>query len=173
MNSVTAKLREEVRKLVPPTIYFFVSLHLIAIVRNLFLEGTDISLVPSLTVTVAALILAKAVLLADLLPFINRFPGKPMIYNIAWKTVIYTGFAGALHYLEQLIDFWGEAGGFVAGNRALVEQMVWPHFWAVQIFLLMLVSNYCVFGEFARVLGADTVKTMVLGPRAQEAGAAQ
>lgn len=165
MNSVTAKLGNELRKLLPPTIYFFVSMHLVVLVRNLLVDGTNISLVPSLTVTVGALILAKAVLLADLLPFINRFPGKPMVYNIAWKTVIYTLFAGALHYLEQLIDFWSDSGGFVAANRALLEQMVWPHFWAVQIFLLMLVSNYCIFVEFVRVLGADTVKAMVIGPR--------
>lgn len=163
MSSAKEKLWEELRKLLPPTIYFFVSMHLVVLVRNLLVDGTNISLVPSLTVTVGALILAKAVLLADLLPFINRFPGKPMIYNIAWKAVIYTGLAGGLHYLEQLIDIWGEADGFVAANHALLEQMVWAHFWAVQIFLLMLVANYCVFVEFVRVLGADKVRSMVMG----------
>ena len=35
--------------------------------------------------------LSKGVLLADLWPAINRFPQKPLFYNIAWKTVISQG----------------------------------------------------------------------------------
>ena len=31
---------------------------------------------------------------ADMLPAINRFPHKPLIYNIVWKTVIYFVLAG-------------------------------------------------------------------------------
>jgi len=38
-------------------------------------------------VAVAALILGKALLLADMLPVINRFPDKPLIYNVTWKTI--------------------------------------------------------------------------------------
>jgi hypothetical protein len=38
----------------------------------------------------------------------NRFPNKPLIYNIAWKTVIYLLLSAVIHYLERLIDFWRE-----------------------------------------------------------------
>jgi len=31
--------------------------------------------------TIAALVVAQVVLIADMLPFINRFPEKPLIYN--------------------------------------------------------------------------------------------
>ena len=37
---------------------------------------------------------------------INRFPNKPLIYNVAWKTVIYWLMATLIHYVERLIDFW-------------------------------------------------------------------
>jgi hypothetical protein len=49
------------------------------------LKGTGISPLTSISVAVAALILGKAVLIADMLPPINRFPNKPLIYNVAWK----------------------------------------------------------------------------------------
>ena len=65
----------------------------------------------------AALVLAKAVLLADLWPAINRYPDRPLVYNVLWKTLIYSVVATLLHYLENLIDFWREAGSFMAANR--------------------------------------------------------
>src|SRR5438128_7384144 len=111
------KLKEEFFKLLPPTIYFFVALHLVAFVRVLMLKGTGIAPSSSISIAVAALILGKAVLIADMLPLINRFPNKPLIYNVAWKTVIYLLIFAFIHYLERLVDFWRQAGSFVAGNQ--------------------------------------------------------
>jgi len=59
--------------LLPPTIYFFVALHIVALVRVLMLKKTGISPSSSISIAVAALVLGKAVLLADMLPMINRF----------------------------------------------------------------------------------------------------
>src|SRR6266480_712512 len=127
------KLKEEFFKLLPPTIYFFV-----AFVRVLMLKKTGLTPSSSISIAVAALILGKAVLIADLLPMINRFPNKPLIYNVAWKTLIYLLMATVIHYLERLVDFWRQTGGFVAGNQKLLAEIVWPHFWAIQIILLVL-----------------------------------
>src|SRR5207247_7274736 len=110
MTKLSTKLKEEFFALLPPTIYFFVALHIVAFVRVLMLKGTGISPLSSVSIAVAALILGKAVLLADMLPLINRFPNKPLIYNIAWKTVIYLLISAVIHYLERLIDFWRETG---------------------------------------------------------------
>jgi hypothetical protein len=82
---VFSKLKEEFFKILPPTIYFFVALHLVMFIRVLLLEGTEVSPYSSISIAVAALILGKAVLLADMLPIINRFPHKPLIHNIVWK----------------------------------------------------------------------------------------
>src|SRR5207302_8330208 len=147
------KLKEEFFKLLPPTIYFFVALHIVAFVRVLMLEKTGIAPSSSISIAVAALILGKAVLIANLLPLINRFPHKPLIYNIAWKTVIYLLLSAVIHYLERLIDFWRETGGFVSGNQKLLAEIVWPHFWAIQIILFMLVAMYCTMHELVRVIG--------------------
>ena len=117
MGKVSTKLKEEFFALLPPTIYFFVALHIVAFVRVLMLEKTGIAPSTPISIAVAALILGKAVLIADMLPFINRFPHKPLIYNVAWKTVIYLLISAIIHYLERLIDFWRETGGLVAGNR--------------------------------------------------------
>lgn len=164
VSTAAEKLREEIRELIPPTLYFFVSLHLIAFVRVLMLKGTGIDVATSASVTLGALILAKAVVLADLLPFINRFPNRPLAWNIAWKTAVYLLAATVLHYLERLIEFWRADGGFVAGNQKMLAEQVWPHFWAVEIFIGLVILIYCTMVEFVRVLGRDRVREMFLGP---------
>ena len=147
------KLKEEFFKILPPTIYFFVALHLVMFIRVLMLEGTGLSPYSSASIAVTALVLGKAVLVADMLPLINRFPNKPLIYNIAWKTVIYLLISAVLHYLERLIDFWRETGSFVVGNEKLLSVIIWPHFFAIQILLFVLIAMYCTVHELVRVIG--------------------
>jgi len=164
MGKVSSKLKEELFALLPPTIFFFVALHIVAFVRVLMLKKTGIPPSSSISIAVAALILGKAVLLADMLPLINRFPNKPLIYNVAWKTLIYLMMSALIHYLERLIDFWRQAGGFIAGNEKLLAEIVWPHFWAIQIILFVLIAMYCTVHEMVRVIGREKVLRIFFGP---------
>jgi len=164
MSKASAKLKEEFEALVPPTIFFFVALHVVALVRVLMLKGTGLPASSSISIAVAALILGKAVVIADLLPFINRYPDKPLAYNVVWKTLIYLLVAMLVHYLERLFDFWHEAGGFAAANAKLLAEMVWPHFWAIQILLGVMILMYCTMRELVRVIGSDKVRRMFFGP---------
>ena len=164
MHKILEKLKEDFFAILPPTIYFFVALHIVAFVRVLMLQKTGIAPSSSISIAVAALILGKAVLIADMLPFINRFPNKPLIYNIAWKTVIYLLLSAVIHYLERLIDFWRETGGFVAGNQKLFAEIIWPHFWAIQIILFVLIAAYCMVHELVRVIGREKALRIFFGP---------
>ena len=58
------KLKEEFFKILPPTIYFFVALHLVMFIRVLMLEGTGLPPFSSASIAVTALVLGKAVLVA-------------------------------------------------------------------------------------------------------------
>ena len=69
-----------------------------------------------------------------------------------------------IHYLERLSISGGQAGGFVAGNEKLLAEIVWPHFWAIQIILLVLILMYCTMHEIARVIGGDKLRQMFFGP---------
>ena len=164
MTKLFTKLKEEFFRLLPPTIFFFVALHIVALVHSLMMKAEGISALSSVSIAVAALVMGKSVLLADLLPIVNRFPNKPLIYNVAWKTLIYLLAATLIHYLERLIDFWRQTGGFVAGNQKLLAEIVWPHFWAIQIILLVLIVMYCTMHELVRVIGREKVLRIFFGP---------
>ena len=164
MNKLSTKLKEEFFALLPPTIYFFVALHIVAFIRVLMLEKTGIAPSSSVSIAVAALILGKAVLIADMVPMINRFPNEPLIYNVAWKILIYWLVATLIHYLERLVDFWRQTGGFVAGNQKLLAEIIWPHFWAIQIILFVLIAAYCMVHELVRVIGREKALRIFFGP---------
>jgi hypothetical protein len=163
MGKVSEKIKEEFLALIPPTLFFLFTLGLVAVVRMLMTKGTGISVSTPLQVALGALVLGKSVLIADMLPIINRYPEKPLLYNVAWKTAIYVVVALVIHYLERLVEFWKEAGGFIAGNEKLLAEMVWPHFWAIQILLVVLIFDYCVMNELARVLGKNKIREMFFG----------
>jgi len=158
------KLKEEFFKLLPPTIFFFVALHIVAFVHVLMLKRTGISPSSSVSIAIAALLLGKAVLIADMLPIVNRFPNKPLIYNVAWKTVIYWLISVAIHYVERLIEFWRQTGSFAAGNEKLLSEIIWPHFWAIQIILFVLIAMYCMMHELVRVMGREKAMRIFFGP---------
>lgn len=164
MSKLASKIKEEVHALLPPALFFLVTLHLVAFERVLMLKGTDITVTTSLSATLAALILAKAVLIADMLPFINLYPHKPLIYNVVWKTIIYVFIAMLIHYLERLSHYWHEAGSFVAGNEKLLAEMVWTHFWAIQLFLVVIILMYCTMRELVRVIGGEHMRRLFFCP---------
>ena len=164
MHKIIKKVKEEFFAILPPTIFFFVMLHIVAFIRVLMDSGSHFVPMSTTSIAVASLILGKAVLIADMIPVINRYPNKPLVYNVVWKTVIYLLLASVIHYLERLIDFVRQAGGIVAGNEKLLAEVVWPHFWAVEILVFVLILVYCTAHELIRVIGKKKMLHLFFGP---------
>jgi hypothetical protein len=45
----------------------------------------------------------------------------------------------------------------------MLAETVWPHFWAVQILLLLLILLYCTIRELVRIIGRDRILAMFFG----------
>jgi hypothetical protein len=164
MHKILDKIKEEFFAILPPTIFFFVALHLVTFIRVLIARGSHFQPLSTISIAIASLILGKAVLIADMLPPINRYPHKPLAYNIVWKTVIYLLMATIIHYLERLSDFSRQTGGIVAGSEKQLAEMAWPHFWAAEIVLFLLILVYCTARELGRVIGREKMLRLFFGP---------
>src|SRR6478735_8581758 len=68
----------QVKHVLPPTIFFFVGFNLILWTKRLILEEHGVEFSGFLTATLAALLVGKAVLVTDKLPFMRRFEGAPL-----------------------------------------------------------------------------------------------
>jgi len=172
VNRFLAGLKHEILEAIPPFVFFLIAFHLLALTRSLMEAEYGIEARSIMNLTIAALVVAKVILLADLVPFVNRFPDKPLAWNIAWKTLIYMLAACAVVYLEHLWEFHGKYGSIAAANSHMVEEVVWPHFWAVQLWMSVLMLQYCTLREFARFLGSKRMRALFFGPLSQVEGLA-
>src|SRR5271169_6903552 len=98
MSNLNPKLKHELEELFVAMVYFFFTFQLLALTEALMLKQYGISVPVFLTATVMALVVAKVVLIADHLRVMNRFPHKPLNYNVVWKTVIYFAALVAVRY---------------------------------------------------------------------------
>ena len=163
MTKLWHTVKHEFLEVLPPTIFFLVTFHIVLLDRALMLSEYGLHLSSMAAAAVMALLVAKVVLLADKLPFINRFPEKPLIYNEVWKTVIYVTASLFVHYLEHFSPLWWRTGSFAEGNRDLWREIVWPHFWAIQLWLVVLIFVYCAARELIRILGRERIVHIYFG----------
>ena len=154
------RLKHEVLEFIPPAIFFLVAFQLLALTQSMMLKQYGIRTPVFLAAIVGAFVVAKVVLLLDHVPIINRFPDKPLIYNVVWKTLLYAIAAMSFRYVEHLVHFWRKTGNLAEANRQLLDEVVWPHFWAVQMWLVVLLLTFCALRELSRALGRDRVREM-------------
>jgi hypothetical protein len=122
-----------------------------------------ITVTDSVFATVGALIVSKAILIANKFHFIIRFESKPLLHNILWKSLIFSLFTFLFRLIEELFPLLSKYGNPGSAVSNLIEEIVWTHFWAVQIWLFMSLVLYCSAAEMIRVLGKKRVKEMFFG----------
>ena len=111
------------------------------------------------------MLVGKVVLMVDKLPFVNKFPDRPLIYNILWKSLIYFLAALIVRYPGQVVPLLMKHESLMEANRHLIDEVVWPHFWLLQMWLSVLFLIFCDLRELVRVIGRDKVIQMFFGDR--------
>jgi len=160
MSSFRDKLKKELEELIPVTVFFFLAFQLLALTDAMILRQYGIKITVFLGAVLAALVVAKVVIITDHFALVNRFPEKPLIYNVVWKTLIYFIAWLAIRYLEHFFHFWRETRAVATANHRMFAETIWPHFWILQLWILVLLLVYCSFRELVRALGRERVIRM-------------
>jgi hypothetical protein len=147
--------------MIPVVIYFVITFNIIGFTKVLMLREYGIQVSTFVGATLGALLVAKAVLIVGVLPFMEPFPKIPILYNVLWKTLLYALAAVMIQVLEEVIRSLLTHGDLAPVGDALVR----PHFWVIQIWLVMVLLVFCSFRELIRVLGAAKAKEIFLGIR--------
>ena len=82
MQKILKIIKRELVEVLPPTFFFFIAFNVIIISKKLMLEQYGIKFSGFVNAAVGALIVGKALLVTDQIKFINKYPDKPLIYNI-------------------------------------------------------------------------------------------
>jgi hypothetical protein len=144
---------KEFKEIIPPTLFFAAGFNIIALTTQLILDDYFGQISSFLVATTAALVVGKAVLVANALPFFSRFDRAPLIQPILFKTVIYFAVVFVARFLEKIIEYWF-GGGTRAGIPAYVtEHFSWHRFAAIQIWIFVLFLIYVTATELNTLFG--------------------
>ena len=108
---VGAWILHELRGALPPTIFFFVGFNFIVLTTNLLVADYAVAVSNFMLATLAALVVGKAVITANAMPFLKLFDRAPLIQPILFKTAIYWVAVFLARLAEHFVHF------SVEGNR--------------------------------------------------------
>jgi hypothetical protein len=162
-------LAREVRHVLPPTLFFLVGFQLIVLTKQLILAEHNIVFTGFMLATVAALIVGKAVLVADKMPFLRRFDRAPLIQPILFKTAVYWFFVFLARLIEAFVHF-----SLVNGNPPsaflyeLHSNFSLHRFIATQLWILVLFLIYVTASELNALFGDGELARILFTRRASE-----
>jgi hypothetical protein len=162
-------LLHEFLEILPPTIFFFIGFNLIVLTTNLILADYGGQVASFIIATTSALVVAKAVLVANAMPAIRRYDRAPLIRPILFKTVFYWAAVFIVRVLEHWIRyrFGGDYvfGGFVPH---VVATFSWDRFIAIQLWIFVLFLVYVTASEFNRLFGHGELSRILFTYRPSE-----
>ncbi len=159
----------QVRHALPPTIFFFLGFNLILWTKALILAEHGIEFSGIVTATVAALLVGKAVLITDNIPFMRRFDGAPLVQPILFKTAIYWLCVLIARIAEALVEFIFHGGTPTDFPAYLVERFSWSRFLSIQIWLMVLFLVYVAIHELNMLFGNGELYRLFFRWRSSEA----
>jgi hypothetical protein len=165
MEKLLRTIKHELHEVIPPTVFFFITFCLVLSSEKLILKEYGIPFSALASAAVGALLVGKVVLIVDHLSFVNKFPDKPLMYNVTWKTVLYLIAALFVRYVEHLVPFVIKYRNVMEANGYLWDEIVWSRFWLIQLWLSVLLFVFCALRELIRVIGRDQVIRIFFGSR--------
>ena len=155
-------------EVIPPTLFFAIGFNVIVLTTQLILADYLVHFANFMLVTLSALVVGKAVLVANALPFFRRFDTAPLIQPVLFKTLVYCLVVLLVRFLERLAKYC-LAGGTLAGIPDYVENhFSWNRFIAIQIWVFILFLIYTVAAELNSLFGSGELGKILFSRRSSE-----
>ncbi len=160
---------QELREILPPTIFFFIGFNLIVLTTNLILAQYFAAFGSFALATAAALIVGKSVLVANAMPVLRQYDRAPLIQPILFKTAIYWAVVFVARLLEHFVRFTAIEGHSISSFfPSLAANFSWSRFAAIQIWILVLFLIYVTASEFNHLFGDGELARILFAYRPTE-----
>jgi hypothetical protein len=163
MSALKDWLKRELIDIYPAVLYFLVAFSLINLTENLMLKDSGIRYAGFGRIFLGALIVGKVILVADLFLFVDVFRGRPLIYNTLWKTGLYAITALLFRLGELALDPLFKYKSLLAAQQRLSAEITEPRFWAIQLWIVILLLIFVATKELIGALGAERIRQLFFG----------
>jgi hypothetical protein len=160
VRKILGRIKAEFLEILPTFIFFLVMFHILFVTRALTLKEYGIALHSHAMALIGALVVSKAIFIADKFPFLNFYPRQPLIVNVLSKTVVFGIFTFLFLFTEELVHQMLKHGGVIASFDRLTADIAWPVFWSGEIWVAVLLFFYCVASELIRVVGVEKTRAI-------------
>ena len=167
-SSFLAFIGKQFLEVLPPTLFFAIGFNVIALATQLILADYLIHFADFMLVTFSALVVGKAVLLANHLPFFRRFDTAPIIQPILFKTLIYCLVVLIVRIIENLVKYLLTGGTFDGIPDYVENHFSWNRFIAIQIWVFILFLIYTIAAELNSLFGSGELAKILFTRRSSE-----
>jgi hypothetical protein len=167
-DRIGRRLLHEAREALPPTLFFFVGFNFIVLTTGLLVPDYGLALGNYMFATLGALVVGKAVLTANQIPWLRRYDRAPMIQPILYKTAFYWVIVFIARMVERFAEFLH--GGNAPGNfiAYLRTSFPWQRFHVYSLWIFALFLIYVTASEFAHLFGAGELRRLFFTTRPTE-----
>ena len=151
--SITKFIKDEAKELLIVTLFFLSGFLLILGLFELMLEDYGIHFNAWVKAVVAALVLAKVVLILRGRAFMQAFPNYYGIVRVLYKTIIYLVGVFVVLTFERVVEAYGDAGGFLTALKQVAETRKIYHVMAVTLLVGVLLAAFNCWEELLREVG--------------------
>ena len=161
---VGARLLQEAREALVPTLFFFIGFNFIVLTTNLLVAQYLVAVSNFMLATVAALVVGKAVLFANKMSLLRRYDRAPLIQPILYKTAIYWVVVFFARLFEQFVEFAREVGApdFILHLQTTFS---WHRFFAISVWVFVLFLIYVTASEFSHLFGSGELRRLFFTSR--------
>jgi hypothetical protein len=159
---------KEFKEIVPPTLFFAAGFNIIVITTQLVLDDYFVQIGSFLIATATALVVGKAVLVANALPFLRRFDRAPLIQPIMFRTSVYFAVVLVVRFLEKIVEYWFGGGTLAAIPEYMAEHFSWHRFAAIQIWIFVLFLIYVTATELNTLFGDGELSKILFTRRSSQ-----
>ncbi|WP_413991117.1 hypothetical protein ACMDCR_03080 [Labrys okinawensis] len=156
----------EAKEAIAPTLFFIAGFNLILLTTQLILADYYGQLFSFAGATFAALVVGKAVLVANAMPLLRRFDHAPLIRPILFKTLVYCTVVFMFRFLERIVEYFWSGGTIGALPAEIAERFSWHRFAAIQIWIFVLFLIYVGVAEINTLLGEGSLWRILFHERA-------
>jgi hypothetical protein len=164
-SRMVAFVIKEFKEIIPPTLFFVTGFNLIVLTTQLILDDYLVRIGSFLVATTSALVVGKAVLVANALPFLRRFDRAPLMQPILFKTSIYFAVVFVVRFLEKIVEYWFDGGTLAAIPEYVTAHFSWHRFAAIQIWIFVLFLIYVTVTELNTLFGDGELAKILLTRR--------